>query len=245
MPACDPEKFVNRVKELALVTNRVARLTSGDPFPPHERDYSFCRTVWDGKSCLLEKFYDVFDDDPYCVPILIQSGALRDRHDPLIDEFMTEVYKEFCSYQNIAVDKTLTISSESRKLNSSILVRFINLNIADKALVLLLDEINVLERKELQDIEENLLEELLHGNGRVVLITAGRTRPMLNDFALRPSSMNTILLSAFDENTTGEQLTLKPGSALVAGKVLNWEEFQNNTKLADHIVGDPPAFRMS
>lgn len=37
MSVCDPEKIVDREKELALVSEKVSRLARGEPFAPHER----------------------------------------------------------------------------------------------------------------------------------------------------------------------------------------------------------------
>ena len=243
MPACNLKNFVNREKELAYVKDKVIRLASGQPFAPHERVFHFVGPSGIGKSCLLEKCYGAFANDPKCIPILIKLETLGSGSEAFVNQFLAAVYEKFCNYQGIAVDKAFVSLSRPRKLYSSILVRSINLGAMSKVVVILLDEINVPQRKELQDIEENLLEELFHGNERVVLITAGRSYPMFNDVALRPSSANTFLLRAFDEKTTGEQLEkLKPGSALIANKVLELGGGvpRNNTKLARHVVGSPP-----
>ena len=150
MPVCNPDTFVNREKELAYVKDKVIRLASGQPFAPHERVIHFVGPSGIGKSCLLEKCYEAFDNDPKCVPILIKLETLGSGREAFVDEFLARVYKEFCSYQKIAVDKAFASSSESLELYSSILVRTINLSVADKVLVILLDEINTLQREELQ-----------------------------------------------------------------------------------------------
>jgi len=108
----------------------------------------------------------------------------------------------------------------------------------------LLDEIGVVEKMDLQKIEEHLLEILLQDNKRVVLITAGRTPPMLNTFNLRSNSKNTFLLPVFDAKTTGEQLeVLRHGSANLAAKVqaLGGGVPGNNTKLVGYAVDEPPS----
>lgn len=240
MPTCDPDKFVNRVKELGHVNDKIIRLAKGYPFAPHERVVHFVGPSGIGKSCLLEKCYETFDVEPKCVPILINMETLGNQGGEFVDDFLLLIYQKFCSYQGISASKQ---SSKTRKQFVSYLQRMINVHGNDQIIVLLLDEMNVPERKELQAMEENLLEELLHGNGHVVLITAGRSHPMLNDFALRPSSTNTFPLAAFDEKTTGEQLEkLRPGLAPMAGKVLELGGGVpgNNTKLAAQVIGAPP-----
>jgi hypothetical protein len=112
----------------------------------------------------------------------------------------------------------------------------------DYIVILLLDEMNLPPREIVQEMEEYLLYKLLYGNKRVVLVTAGRTHPMLNDFALRPSSNNTILLSPFDETTTAEQAEkLKPASGLAARKLqeLGGGIPGNTTRLVDYLEGEP------
>ena len=240
MPTCDPEKFVNREKELAYVKDKITRLVNGQPFAPYERVVHFVGPSGIGKSCLLEKCYEISDIEPGCVPILIQLDTLIREHEEFSTRFLATVHEKFCAYKRISVEQR---GGRTRKQFVSHIYRMINVHGKDQLLVLFLDEINVPDREELQDIEENLLEGLMHSNERVVLITAGRAYPMLNNFALRPSAKNTILLAAFDENWTGEQLEkLKPGSAVVAGKVreLGGGVPRNNTKLAEHMVGEPP-----
>lgn len=240
MPTCDPDKFVNREKELAYIKDKITRLARGHPFAPHERVVHFVGPSGIGKSCLLEKCYETFNLEPKCVPLLIQLETLGRTDKEFVDDFLIVVYKEFCGYKRIPVQKQ---DGKTRKQFVSYLHRIINVHGKDEIIVLLLDEINVPQRKELQAIEENLLEELLHSNEHVVLITAGRLHPMLNDFALRPSSANTFPLSAFDEKTTGEQLEkLRSGLAPIAGKVLELGGGVpgNNAKLAEHVIGVPP-----
>jgi hypothetical protein len=111
-----------------------------------------------------------------------------------------------------------------------------------KITVLLLDEINILRQKELQDIEEYLLESLILDNERAILITAGRVYPRFISYSLQ-SINNIFALSVFDEKTTGEQLELlRPGAASLAGKILELGDGVpiNNAKLASQAIGDPP-----
>jgi len=240
MPTCDPDKFVNREKELAYIKDKITRLVNGQPFAPHERVVHFVGPSGIGKTCLLEKCYEISDIEPRCVPILIQLELLGSGQEEFTNSFLAKVYEKFCTYKRISVEKQ---DGRTRKQFVSHLYRMFNVHGKNQIIVLFLDEINVPQRKELQDIEENLLEELVHSNRLVILITAGRSYPMLNDFALRPSSANTFVLRAFDEKTTGEQLEkLKPGSALIASKILELGGGVpgNNTKLAEHVVGEPP-----
>lgn len=233
------DTFVNREKELASIKDKITRLARGDPFAPHERVVYFVGPSKIGKSCLLDKFYETFDNEPKCVPILIKLETLGSGRNGFIDNFLIAVYKEFCSYQKIPVEKR---NGSLSKYGSDI-TRKINKHSDDRIVVLLLDEIDLPQKKELQDIEEHLLEKLLHDNKRAVLITAGRSQAGLNNFSLRPSPKNTFMLFAFGEKTTGEQLEkLRPGSANLAGKIqeLGGGVPGNNTKLVEQVVGDPP-----
>ena len=241
MSTWDLERFVDREKVLNDIRGKINRLARGYPFAPHERVIHVVGPSGIGKSYLFKKCYKTFDIDPKCVPILIQLETIGVKDKEFIDTFLDAVHEKFCVYKSISVEKQ---SGKTREQFVSHLHRVINVRGKDEIIILFLDEINVPERKELQDIEEKLLVKLLHENERFVLITAGRSSPsMLIDFALRPSPANTFLLSAFDKKTTGEQLEkLRPGSESLAGKVLELGSGfpGNNTKLAGHIVGEPP-----
>lgn len=239
MPAFDPEKFVNRKKELAFVKERVSQLTTGLPFEPSERVFHFIGPRGIGKSYLLEKCCLDVSNDPHCIPILIQLEALRRRGKSFVDLLLLTVHEKFCTHKRIAVGQH---DGKTRKQFVSQIHRTMNSYGKDQVIALFLDEINTLDQKETQEIEETLLEELLNANERAVLVTAGRSHPMLNKFALRPTKSNTFLLSAFDEMTTGDQLEkLKAGSARIAGKVLELGNGVpgNNTRLIEYIVSQP------
>jgi hypothetical protein len=103
----------------------------------------------------------------------------------------------------------------------------------------MLDEIDVLRREELNEIEGYLLEKLIHESEHTILITVGRSFPLFNSFALRRPYF---LLSAFDEKTVGNQLDkLKPGLSPIASKVLELGNGipGNTTKLAKYVVDEP------
>ena len=196
----DPDKFVNREKELALVKEKVARLAKGDPFAPHERVIHFVGPSGIGKSSLLEKLYNDLSKEPSCVSILIKLETIKDEQDGFAWNFIQSMYSELSKI--IGPDKSFSSSSGSISKLASVLVRTIKFAIPNKTLILLLDEINIPQRNELQSIEENVLEELLHKNPKAVIITAGRSPATLNDFSLHPNPRNTFVLSAFDEKTT-------------------------------------------
>lgn len=241
MPIHDLDKFVNREKELALVKEKVARLAKGYPFAPHERVVHFIGPSGMGKSSLLEKLHNDLSKEPSCVSILIKLETIKDEQDGFARNFIQAIYVELSKI--IGPDKSFSSSSGSISKLASVLVRTIKFAIQNKTLILLLDEINIPQRNELQSIEENVLKELLHENPKAVIITAGRSPATLNDFSLSPKLSNTFALSAFDEKATGDQLEkLKPGSAPIANKVLELGGGVpgNNTKLVVHLAGDPP-----
>src|SRR5688572_25406056 len=103
MPTCDPEKFVNREKELAYVKDKINRLINRQPFAPHERVVHFVGPSGIGKSCLLEKCYEISDIEPRCVPILIQLDTLGRGHEEFTTRFLATVYEKFCAYKGISV----------------------------------------------------------------------------------------------------------------------------------------------
>lgn len=246
MSSYDLEKFVNREKELSLVREKVARLARGEPFASRERVVHFVGPSGIGKSFLLEKINAILMEESACVPVLIRLDSLKSKSKgkELIDEFLINVYQEFCRYQNLSVNTVLEKPSESRRQYSNMVVRAINLGAVDKVLVLLLDEINILDKQQFQGIEDHFLQQLIHANSSFVLVTAGRSYPLSNDFAIRPSLMNTFPLLTFDETTTGDQLeALKPGTRDLAGNILELGNGipRHNTKLVERIIGDPPS----
>lgn len=239
MPTCEPDKFVGRENELEYITQKIARLARGDPFAPYERVIHIIGPSGIGKSCLLEKCYLITDIIPECVPVLIKLETLGKRQGEFIDKFLEAVDEEFSHYQKVSNEKK---NGRTPLKFGSDITKKINKRAEDKIIVLFLDEINLPQKNELQSIEEHLLERLFQDNNRVVLITAGRSPAMWNEFALRPNPKNTFRLSAFDERTTGEQLDkLRPGSAHLAGKFLELGGGVpgNNKELAEHIVGNP------
>lgn len=244
MPTHELDEFVNREKELALIEEKVSRLAKGEPFAPYERVVHFIGPSGMGKSCLLEKLHNVLSNELSCIPMLIKLETLRDEHDGFIKNLIQFIYEELSRI--LERDEVFLNPSESTRKSASVFVRTINLSIPGKTLVLLLDEINILQRKELEDIEEYFLEGLIHDNPRAVIITAGRSPARLNDFALRPKPENTVVLPAFDEKTTGDQVErLRQGSGQLAGKIhdLGNGVPGNTKKLVVHIVGDPPSIQ--
>ena len=234
-----PEFFVNREKELAYIKDRINRLARGVPFAPHERVVHFVGPSGIGKSYLLDKCYELIANEPTCVPILIKLETLGSGHGKFINKFLEAIDKEFSHYQKVPVEKR---NGSLSKYGSDI-TRKISKHAEDRIVVLFLDEFNIPQKEELQGIEEHLLTRLLQDNKRAALITAGRSPAGLIDFSLRPRRENTFMLSAFDEETTGEQVEkLRSGSARLAGKIheLGGGVPGNNTKLAGHVVGDPP-----
>lgn len=246
MTTFSSDEFVNREKELGYVMEQITRLARGDPFASHERVVHFVGPSGIGKTALLHKIEDDLKNDGsvYCLHMSLNSFAkteTRDKSKSFIETLLQ--YMDLEISRIFDLDKVFANPSESLVRSSSILVRTINLSISDKILVILIDEINTPEREELQEMEEHLLDKLLHDNKRVVLVMAGRYPAMWNDFALRPRQENKFMLSVFDEETTGEQLEkLRLGSALLAGKicVLGGGVPGNNKKLAEYAVGDPP-----
>lgn len=244
MFAHDVDKFVNREKELALVKEKVVRVAKGDPFAPHERVIHFVGPSGMGKSFLLEKLHNDLSNDPLykssCISILIKLETIKDEQDGFTRNFIQVMYAELSKI--IEPEKSFSHSSQSISKLASLLVRTINLSIPDKVLVLLLDEINIPQKKELRDIEELILEKLLHNNIQILLITAGRLPVIFEDFALRPSLKNTFALPAFDVNATSEQLELRSDSSKLAERIreLGGGAPGNNKKLSRHIVGEPP-----
>jgi hypothetical protein len=238
MPVFDLDKFVNRVVEFELIKEKVARLAKGVPFAPHERVVHFIGPSGIGKSYLLEKFYKVFDDKSNYIPILIKLDEIKGADDSFVTDFLNALQERISMF--LKIDKGFSLSSIGKK--SDVLIKTINMSFPNQVLILLLDEMNVPRREESQGIEEYLLNKLLYSNKRAILVTAGRTHPMLNDFALRPSSTNTILLSPFDEKNTEEQVEkLKPGSGIVAGKLqeLGGGIPGNTARLVNYLDGDP------
>lgn len=238
MPTCEPDKFVNREKELAYLEDKIGRLARGEPFAPHERVVHFVGPSGIGKSCLLEKYYSVTDNKMECIPLLIKLESIQ-KLGNFAEEFLAFADDKFSGYLGMSSVK----KTKGLQQFSSAFLRKINKTIIDKIFMLFLDEINLPQKDELQAIEEYLLEKLLQDNKRVVLITAGRSPAGLNDFALRPRPENTFVLSAFNEKITGEQVEkLKPGSAKLAGKILDLGNGVpgHNKKLVDHVMGDPP-----
>jgi hypothetical protein len=239
MPTYDPEKFVNREEELVFVRERTSRLAKGDPFAPHERVIHFVGPSGIGKSCLLEKCCEITGGAPEYVPVLIKLQTLRRGYENFVDDFLAAVDDKFSNHLGILAGRR---AKGLQHVGSEILRKVKN-NIRGKVFILFLDEIDLPTKAELQGIEEHLLEKLLHDNERVVIITAGRVPAGLNDFALRPSAANKVMLSAFDVDTTGKQLEkLRSGSVSLAGKIreLGGGIPGNNTKLSVHVVGDPP-----
>jgi hypothetical protein len=233
-------RFVNREKELDYVLKRVIRLAKGDPFAPNERIVHFVGPSGIGKSWLLEKCCELVGAVEKCVPVLLKFDLLKNMQGDFIGNYLVAVDKEFSDKLGIKIQE---INKKSQSKYGSDLTRKINQQAKDNVILLLLDEINLVQQKELHDVEEQLLEKLFDCCERIVLITAGRSYPMFNTFTLRPNSENTFPLSAFDENTTGEQLEkLRPGSKPLAIKVLELGGGVpgHNTKLAGQAAGYPP-----
>ena len=178
MPTCDPEKFVNRKKELDYIKDKINRLARGDPFAPHERVVHFVGPSKIGKSCLLERCYAIVDDLPMGAPILIKLDVIKNRPGEFIDNFLVAVDMAFSNYLNISVEKR---SGKSLAKFGVDMVGKINKRAEDKITVLFLDEINTPWKEEIQELEEHFLVKLLHENKHVVLIMAGRSPAMLTE----------------------------------------------------------------
>jgi len=241
MSEFDPKKFVNREKELDLVMDKVSRLARGEPFAPHERVIHFIGPSDIGKSWLLEKCYRDTRDVEQCAPIFVKLDALTKKRGEFVENFLIAVDKEFSGCLKIP---TQIINGKSQSRYGADLTLKINRYAERCITVLFFDEINMLNRAQLQGVEDQLFRRLVHDNGHLVLVTAGRSSPsMLNDFALRPSLRNTFHLSTFNEITTRKQLeTLGPGVANLAGKVMELSNGipGNTIKLVEYAVGDPP-----
>jgi hypothetical protein len=243
----NPEQFINRDKELGLVVNRVCDLAVGKPFAPKERVFHFTGPSGIGKSSLLKRIRLLLLTEEYkkmgVVPILVNLDALKGIKHRLVDELLKIIYDEFCKYTEVVANPVLMEPLTSRWEYASIIVRAISLR---KAIlpVLILDEINALPNKDMQEIEELLLVKFIQDNGLAVLVTAGRSQPaMFNGFALRPNPSNTFLLPVFDEEKTSRQMEcLKPGSGILAGTVMKLGSGVpgNTVKLVEHVSGDPP-----
>jgi hypothetical protein len=235
----DPKNFINRDKEIDLVVSRVSDLAKGKPFAPKERVFHFVGPSGIGKSCLLKKCCQkLIAEQPKCVPLLIPLDALKGGKRGFTIELLVAMHDEFCKCKDMVPKK------DDRQIRQQF-ARHVQrtINGKDRVIVLLLDEVNVPSQKDMQEIEEYLLVKFIQDNTHFILITAGRSQPaMFNDFALRPKSSNTLSLPVFDEENTGKQIeNLKPGSGILAGKVLKLGNGVpgNTVKLMDHIVGDP------
>ncbi|MDL1944331.1 ATP-binding protein [Chloroflexi bacterium CFX2] len=240
MPACDPEKFVNRKKEIALVQRIISELASGRPFDPPERVFHFVGPSGIGKSCLLEICHQLAVQISNCIPIFIEFDDLRKSRGEFVENFLLRVDEQFSRYMKIQVQ---TKNGKTKSKYGSDLNLKIKRRGEGRIVVLFLDEINVVEKEKLNEIEEYLLDRLLHDNKFGVIITAGRIPPMFNTFDLRANPNNTFLLPVFDGETIGKQLeALRLGSAPVAEKVieLGGGVPGHTTKLAVHIVDGPP-----
>ncbi|MFZ5857195.1 MAG: hypothetical protein ACOYZ6_10210 [Chloroflexota bacterium] len=235
--ACVPENFINREKEIALVVNRVSDLAKGKPFDPKERVFHFVGPSGIGKSCLLKKL--TVEQTAY-IPILVQLDALKGGKRGFALELLVAIYEKICAPKSIKPEKYIeqTLSQFAKYVQ-----RTITVNGKDHVTVLLLDEVNIPPKKDMQAIEEHLLVKFIHDNKLAVLVTAGRSQPaMLTDFALRPNPSNIFPLPVFDEEKTRRYMeSLKPGSGKLAGKVVKLGSGVpgNTVKLAEHINGDP------
>jgi hypothetical protein len=240
MPACDPEKFIDRDQELDRVMKRVSDLADGKPFAPKERVFHFVGPSRIGKSCLLEKIrHELIGRQLKCVPLLIPLDALKAGKRGFTVELLVKVYEEFCTHKGI---KPPSINSQTTQNE---IVRQVQrvVNGKDQLVILLMDEINIPPEDDMKRIEEHLLFKFIHNNKLAVLVTAGRSQPSIfNDFALRPNASNTHHLPVFDEEKTSEQMeVLKPGSKQLAGKVqkLGNGVPGNTVELVSHIAGEP------
>lgn len=226
--------------------DRVSHVTLGQPFDPKERVFHFVGPSGIGKSSLLKKIHSLLLAEEYkkqgVVPILVRLDALKGTKQGFVVEFLKTVYEEFCKYSGAVANPVLKEPSMSIHKYASMTLRVISLR--EKIFpALLLDEVNVPSQGNMQEIEEYLLVKLLYENYRAILITAGRSHPMFNDFALRTSLSNIFPLSFFNEEKTSKQIEyLKPGSGKLAGKVMKLGSGVpgNTVKLVEHIVGNPP-----
>jgi len=241
MSAIDLKNFINREKEIALIMNRASDLEKGKPFAPKERVFHFVGPSGIGKSSLLQKICSRLAEQPSTVPILVSLDTLKGTKQEFTYGLLISVYEEFCKFSQVVANPVLKKPSMTIHRSASMIQRAISLR--DVLTVLLLDEINVPSSKDMREVEEYLLAKFIHDSNRAILITAGRSHPaMFNDFALRPNPSNTFLLSAFDEEKTGIQMEfLKPGSGVLAGKVVKLGSGVpgNTVKLAEHLSGNP------
>ncbi len=232
--ACVPENFINREYEIGLVVKKVSDLVEGKPFAPKERVFHFVGPSGIGKSCLLEKCKGLISKTD-CVPLLIQLDTLKGRKKEYIDELLNAVHAELCQCKDRVTNK------EHRNKFSGHVQRKISEK--NQIIVLLLDEVNVPIKKDMEEIESRLLENFIKDNDRTILVTAGRSQPAIfNDFALRPDPSNIFPLPPFDEDKTRKQIeSLKPGAGKLTGKItkLGSGVPGNTVKLLEHISGDP------
>ena len=77
MSVCSSEKFVNRKKELALVSERISRLARGEPFAAKERVIHFVGPSGIGKSCLLEQCQKHVSNRDQYVSIIVKIEFLK------------------------------------------------------------------------------------------------------------------------------------------------------------------------
>jgi hypothetical protein len=240
MSDCDSENFVNREKEIGLVVKMVSDLASGKPFAPKERVFHFVGPSGIGKSYLLVRCYKGLIGRSDCVPLLVRLDALKGGKRGFTVELSVAVYETFCTHKSI---KPENINGQDPKKQVVKQVQS-TINGKDQLIVLLLDEINIPQKVDMQEIEDLLLVKFIHDNRLAVLVTAGRSQPaMFNDFALRPNPSNTFLLPVFDEEKTSRQMEyLKPGSGKLADKVVKLGSGVpgNTAKLVGHVSGDPP-----
>lgn len=242
----DLEKFIDRDLELGLVINRVSDVAKGKPFAPKERVFHFFGPSGIGKSYLLKRIYSLVLAEEYkeqgVTPILVNLDALKGSKQGFVVELLKTVYEEFCKYTEVVANPVLKEPLVSTLEYASMIARAISLR-EQIFPILLLDEVNIPSQKDMQEIEEYLLVNFLHDNNRAILVTAGRSQPaMFNDFDLRPNFSNIFLLPVFDEEKTGKQMEyLKPGSAILAGKIVKLGSGVpgNTVKLVEHVNGKP------
>lgn len=244
MSDADPTRFINREKEVGLIINMVSELAKGKPFSPKERVFHFFGPSGIGKSFLLKKIRTLLLTNAYkelsIVPVFVSLDKSTFGRLESVNGVLKTVYEEFCKYSEVTANPVLKEPLMSKSDYARIIMRVTTLHKVFP--ILLLDEINILSNKDMQDIERLFLADLLHANHRVVLITAGRSIPsVFNDFALRPNFSNIFLLPVFDEEKTSEQIrSLKPGSEVLANKI--WKLGSgvpgNTVKLVDCVSDD-------
>lgn len=236
----DIKNFINRDEEISRILKKVSGLVNGKPFAPKERVFHFIGPSGIGKSSLLEKCYqELVTKHSECVPLLVRLDALKGGKRGFFEDLLIVLYEDLCKHKKIESKKC---DGQTRARIISFFNKTMEIYGNEQIIILLLDEVNIPSQKDRKEIEELFLVKLLTEYDNTILVTAGRSNLMWNNFILVSDISNTFSLPPFDDNKTREQMEhLKPGSGILATKVnkLGSGIPGNTVKLTEQITGNP------